>query len=144
MSQTYQFTVPGNPKGQARHRTRVVTAPGRQPLAMNYDPKEAKEWKNKVAFHALAAKIQPIVGAVSMEVHAFMPRPQRLMRKRDYDGAVFCESKPDWDNLGKGVCDALEGIAYANDSQVVDGRVIKMYHEKAGIPRTVITLSAMR
>lgn len=34
---------------------------------------------------------------------------------------------PDWDNFGKAVCDAMEGIVYVNDKQIVDGRCIKMY-----------------
>ncbi len=34
--------------------------------------------------------------------------------------------KPDWDNLGK-VTDALNGIVWEDDKQVVDGQVIKYY-----------------
>jgi Holliday junction resolvase RusA-like endonuclease len=31
----------------------------------------------------------------------------------------------DWDNLGKAVSDALNGVAYRDDNQVMDGRVTK-------------------
>lgn len=34
--------------------------------------------------------------------------------------------KPDWDNIAKLVCDALNGVAYADDSQVTAATVVKM------------------
>jgi len=38
-----------------------------------------------------------------------------------------CTIKPDWDNIGKIVCDALNGYAYKDDKQVYNGQVIKTY-----------------
>ncbi len=35
--------------------------------------------------------------------------------------------KSDWDNFNKLVCDALTGLVYEDDSQIMDGRVIKNY-----------------
>ena len=52
-------------------------------------------------------------------------------------GLIFPTKKPDWDNIGKIVCDALNGIAYKDDAQVVDGRVVKHYSE---IPHTDVTI----
>lgn len=34
--------------------------------------------------------------------------------------------KPDWDNIGKAVCDALNGVAYKDDSQASIGSVEKL------------------
>ncbi len=34
--------------------------------------------------------------------------------------------KPDWDNIAKLVCDALNGVAYNDDSQVTAATVVKM------------------
>jgi hypothetical protein len=45
----------------------------------------------------------------------------------------------DWDNYAKLVADALEGIAFANDAQVVDGRCRK--HPAAdGRPRLEVLI----
>ena len=33
----------------------------------------------------------------------------------------------DWDNLAKSVCDALEGIAFVNDKQISDARVLRRH-----------------
>ena len=141
MSTVYRFTIPGKPQGQARHRTRVVAskATGRA-FAMNYDPKESVEWKNKVAFYAEKAGVKPLLGGVVLYVYAVMPRPQRLNRRTDPEGLLPHVGKPDWDNIGKGISDALTGIAYADDAQVFAARVIKMYHEKDGVPRTHVVI----
>ena len=37
--------------------------------------------------------------------------------------------KPDWDNIGKIICDSLNKIAYHDDSAVVDAQVRKFYSE---------------
>ena len=47
--------------------------------------------------------------------------------------------KPDWDNLGKLVSDALNGIAYGDDKSVVEARVMKFYSE---LPRTEVIVTA--
>ena len=35
--------------------------------------------------------------------------------------------KPDWDNIGKIVCDALNGSAYKDDAAITDATVCKRY-----------------
>jgi len=47
-------------------------------------------------------------------------------------------TKPDEDNVNKAVKDALNGLIYKDDAQVVDFRVVKRY---AAEPATVIDLS---
>ena len=37
--------------------------------------------------------------------------------------------KPDWDNIGKIVCDSLNLVSYHDDSAVVDAQVRKFYSE---------------
>ena len=42
--------------------------------------------------------------------------------------------KPDWDNIGKLVCDALNGVAYTDDAHVVMGGVQKGCRTPYGTP----------
>jgi len=35
-------------------------------------------------------------------------------------------SKPDWDNIGKLICDALNKVAWKDDAPIIDGHVMKM------------------
>lgn len=37
--------------------------------------------------------------------------------------------KPDWDNISKNICDALNGVVYSDDKNIVDGAVHKYYSE---------------
>lgn len=49
--------------------------------------------------------------------------------------------KPDWDNLGKLVCDALNGVAYADDAQVTRAVVDKGPRKRGQGELTLITIS---
>ena len=42
-------------------------------------------------------------------------------------GEIRPTVKPDWDNIGKIISDALNGIAYKDDAQVVSCTVEKRY-----------------
>ena len=53
------------------------------------------------------------------------------------NGFIRPTKKPDTDNIAKAVLDALNGVAYYDDSQVVDLRVLKVYREK---PKIMVTL----
>ena len=43
--------------------------------------------------------------------------------------------------LGKIICDALNGIAWKDDAQIVDGRVLKHYSE---VPRTDVLIEEVQ
>lgn len=63
----------------------------------------------------------------------------KTMRKRCID-EIWHVKKPDADNLIKAVTDALNGLAYVDDSQIVYMVVQKRYGEKA---RTVIEFTEL-
>lgn len=48
-------------------------------------------------------------------------------------GNIRPTHKPDFDNVTKAVCDALNGIAYSDDSQIVDAMERKFYSEQPRI-----------
>lgn len=50
--------------------------------------------------------------------------------------------RPDWDNISKLVCDALNGIAWHDDSQIVDCHVIKEARSYA-VDRIMIEINAL-
>ena len=76
-----------------------------------------------------------------MEVCFYMPIPASWSKKkqREHIGAWHI-SKPDNDNLIKGVKDALEGVAYDNDSQVCHETSYKIYSEN---PRIEVELKEL-
>jgi len=113
-----EFTVPGIPVAQPRQRTRVANFGGRM-VAQIYTP--AKHPANE--FKAAVRNAFPKGEAVSdqplqMLLRFVFPRPASKTRKRGDNPRLPKTSKPDCDNLAKTVMDALNGIAYRDDSQV--------------------------
>lgn len=75
----------------------------------------------------LKGVVLPVSGAT---VTFVLPMPVSWSKKRKskYDGKPH-KSKPDWDNLGKALSDAI----YEDDSCVWDIRIIKIWGIKGGI-----------
>jgi Holliday junction resolvase RusA-like endonuclease len=132
----YRFTIPGKPMGQPRVRFARMGS-----FVKTYDPKEAISYKATIIQLAREVGVKPMAGPIFLAIAAYIPRPKRLCRKSDPHGEVFAECKPDWDNIGKIVSDALNGVAYADDSQITKGSVFKRYHEKGGVPHMDVTVS---
>ena len=51
--------------------------------------------------------------------------------------------KPDWDNVGKAVCDALNGIAYKDDAQITAAEVKKRW-AVGGIPKVIVEIEVKK
>ena len=75
-------------------------------------------------------------GALCLECHVYLPVPASWSyerRRAAIAGESWPAGKPDWDNLGKLVSDALNGVCYKDDAQISDGRVIKLYAVKPSL-----------
>jgi crossover junction endodeoxyribonuclease RusA len=74
-------------------------------------------WRTLVALRAQEFRDDafPLVGPVSLELRFFIPRPKSEPKSR----ATFPDRLPDCDKLVRAVFDALEGVCYRRDSQVV-------------------------
>src|SRR5690606_41336553 len=83
---------------------------------------------------------KPMEGPLCVDIDFYLPRPKRLMRKKDPAGPIPHTARPDRDNLEKATTDALKGLAWRDDSQICDGRVRKWYAEKDGVPRVEIKI----
>ncbi len=84
-----------------------------------------RQQKQLVAASARIAGAVPLSGPMKLTVHSF-----RATRRR-------C----DWDNLGKLVSDALNGVCWLDDSQVDDARVLKSVDPER--PRTEVTVEPL-
>lgn len=140
--QPYRIVVCGIPKGQPRHRAFLNKHTNRVCV---YDNPVADDWKARVIQEAELVKPDaPLEGPLSVDIAFYLPRPKSRMRKCDPDGPIPCTTKPDRDNLDKCVLDALTQIRFwLDDCQVVDGRITKAYHAKAGRPGAVIEITQL-
>ena len=137
MTNTISFTVYGEPIAQGRGRAAVVND-----KVIVYDPKKSRDYKREIK--AEAVKVKPKVpweGPVSLTVKVYKSIPKSFSRKKRelaLAGALRPTTKPDLKNVISGIEDALKGIIWRDDSQVVDfGDSGKWYSEN---PRVEVTL----
>ena len=134
------FSVPGPPKALQRARVGRVGQHARM-----YDPEANTTNKATVGWYAKQAmKDRPLLeGPLKLDIVCYIQRPKSKTRKNPRANRMLVpDTKPDWDNLGKMVSDALSGIVYADDRQIIDGRVRKEYAD-TGSPRTEVEILTM-
>lgn len=128
------ITIPGEVRGKQRPR---ATRQGRV-----FTPAETR---NAEAFVRLCAAqamgdLGPFEEPLMMTVKIDVAVPNsfsKYMQRNALDGLVLPAKKPDLDNVVKLICDALNGIAYADDKQIVTLIVSKRYAAQA---KTTVTL----
>lgn len=117
-----RFWVPGIPVAKARPRVTMIGGRARA-----YTPKKSADWEREIQKHV---RMQPLQGPLIMTIVCHLPIPKSWSKKKHaqaVSGSVFPVSKPDVDNYAKSVMDALNGIAYFDDSQVVTLTCQKQY-----------------
>jgi Holliday junction resolvase RusA-like endonuclease len=125
------FELEGKPGHKARHRSRIVFPKVGKAFIHNYPDPDTEAYEAVLAEVAALymRRRPPTENPVSLLVHSFRGVPVSWSRKDQeaaLAGVIRPTSKPDWDNYGK-ITDALNKIVWMDDSQVVDGRVIKLY-----------------
>jgi Holliday junction resolvase RusA-like endonuclease len=126
------------PKGRARFRYVAPGASGRAGFVHVYTPKQtevyetALKWKGKAAMRGRP----PLEGPLAVRIFVMLPIPKSWPAKRRNAalvGLIWPSGRPDWDNFGKILCDAMNGTIWADDGQIVRALVVKEYAEKPGI-----------
>ncbi|WP_155286078.1 RusA family crossover junction endodeoxyribonuclease [Lacticaseibacillus zhaodongensis] len=116
------ITIPGEPIGQARPR---VTRWG------TYDPPKSKAYKNLVKRYALHDYSgEPLTKPVFVGMRIYRPIQKSGSKKlhaQKESGAIRPAVKPDIDNVFKAVTDAMTGIVWVDDNQIVETRISKFY-----------------
>lgn len=130
--QEYSIIIPGDAVPQGRPR--VVRIGGR---TIAYDPPKSKAYKARVRQYAAQnAPKEPLDGAVTLGVQIFRSVPKSWSKKERaaaIAGVIQPTTKPDVSNVVKGIEDALNGIWYKDDSQIVEEHVIKQYAREPGV-----------
>ena len=122
--------IPGKPIGKQRPKFNNKTK-------NTYTPKETRDYENLVrqCYIAKYADKQPIPAKIPLKVSiiANYPITQSMPKKQVKiieNGGAFTvrpTKKPDADNISKIILDALNGLAYYDDNQVVTLRIDKCY-----------------
>lgn len=136
------FTVPGEPKGKGRPR---VGMRGKKPIM--YTPPETVAYEERIMEEALLAMDRELAakihGPVRLELRIFHPIRESWPKKKQEAaraGQMVPTMKPDADNVLKAVCDALNGVLWLDDVQVVSVGMSKRFSDT---PRLEITVTEL-
>lgn len=122
------FMIPGKPIGKARPRVNTYTHRA-------YTPPSTKAYETTVRdsyMNAAPPGERLHAGHVRVQIMAYYPIPKSWNKARKQAaiaGQTLPEVKPDLDNLAKAILDALNGLAYEDDSSVTDLTIHKRYAE---------------
>lgn len=128
-----QLTIDGVPVAKGRPRFSRYGA---------YTPKKTQEYEEyvKMCWLAKYGSIQPSEQSLEMNIVFYLPIPKSVNKKQRaemLDGRIKHTKKPDIDNLIKSVLDALNGIAYSDDSQIIKVTAVKRYAETGSTELTI-------
>lgn len=133
-----KFTIPGEPVGKARPRINTFTHKA-------YTPEKTASYESWVRMCYLQDYKDtkfPDDAQLYVHIDAFFQIPassSRVKVEKMVNGLIRPTKKPDFDNIGKAVCDALNGIAYRDDAAIVSAYITKRYEYNN--PHVTVTIS---
>ena len=130
---TIVFEVPGDPKGKGRPRfARIGT------FTKVYTDKQTLNYEEHIALMAKKAigASDPLKRPVIVCLYVRLPIPKSYSKSRAkacLEGLERPCKKPDIDNIAKSYLDAMNGIIFLDDTQVVELNVKKVYSAVSGV-----------
>jgi Holliday junction resolvase RusA-like endonuclease len=132
---TYELMIPGEPTAKQRPR---------HGKGYTYTPEKTVNYENLVKMCFMEQGYRQLLeGPIEAHITAYFGIPKSTSKKKHEKmmlGDIVPTKKPDTDNIAKIVLDALNGIAYKDDSQVARLEVIKFYDE---VPRVEVRLKSI-
>lgn len=132
-----RFFVPGKPQGKGRPR-----AAARGKFVRMYTPEKTASYESTIALAASQAMAgrPPIEGPVVASIFIALPVPASWSKKKQAQALadqLLPITKPDSDNVVKAVFDAINGVVWGDDTQVVDHVARKRYRARPGVSVTI-------
>ena len=131
----FEFEVPGEPTAKARPRffnNHAIT------------PTKTKNYETLVK-ELYYYKRGPNYGEkdIIIKITAYFGIPKSKSKKQQAlmeAGEIRPHKKPDIDNICKIICDSLNGIAYKDDSQIIEANVEKYYSQE---PKVIVLIEGV-
>ena len=124
----YEFEVPGKITGKARPRVNTIT--GRA-----YTPNNTKDYEMliKQYFKVKYPHYETLEGRIKVKIIAYFAIPKSInkeQRKEMLENNISPTKKPDIDNIIKIILDAMNKMAFKDDSQITKLEIEKVYEEE--------------
>ena len=133
MSFMVTFKVDADPVGKQRARYAK-----RGNFVQTYTPDKTRNYESLIKEAAIEAmgSSEPLETPVTLYLYIRAPIPKSLPKKRIeacLNGLEKPIKKPDASNVLKSVEDAMNGVVYKDDSQIVNIHVSKVYSSQSGV-----------
>jgi Holliday junction resolvase RusA-like endonuclease len=133
MSFMVTFKVDADPVGKQRARYAK-----RGNFVQTYTPDKTRNYESLIKEAAIEAMgtSEPLETPVTLYLYIRAPIPKSLPKKRIeacLNGLEKPIKKPDASNVLKSVEDAMNGVVYKDDSQIVNIHVSKVYSSVSGV-----------
>ncbi len=127
-----EFVVPGEPQAKGRPRFFPIRTKAGRTFGRAVTPDKTRSYETfiKELFVMAYPGFVPMEGPLSMTIEAFLgiPKSASKTKREAMEGrTIVPEKRPDLDNLMKAAADALQGLAFRNDSQIVEAAIRKRY-----------------
>lgn len=142
-----EVIVTGKPVAKGRGRVGILKGKGGKPdRGMVFTPSNTRKWEKDARTEArivmgprppLEGPLQIVVKAV-FPITAGWPAWKRALAE---EGALMHTMAPDGDNVLKAMKDALNGVVYLDDKQVVKSGVVKSFGTQALVKATIRILN---
>lgn len=130
-------------EAQPQLRPRATSIGGK---ARVYDPKKTSDFKkqvkataqNMIKNHMLEDKVQSLQDRpLGVVINTYHPMPESWSKKKKMQmRGMYKTSKPDSDNLGKPILDALNGVLWHDDAVIADLTVVKQFVDATDVYAT--------
>lgn len=124
----YEFEVPGKITGKARPRVNTIT--GRA-----YTPSNTKDYEMliKQYFKVKYPHYETLEGRIKVKIIAYFSIPKSTNKEQQKEmlkNNISPTKKPDIDNIIKIILDAMNKMAFKDDSQITKLEIEKVYAEE--------------
>lgn len=131
-----RLLIHGTPQPKQSVRFKTIKTNDGKSFSHKYQPNESVENERSIKLEVLSQLPQgfkPFTGPIRVnKLHFVFPPLKTFSKKKmkliEMGAKIYKDRKPDlMDNLNKGLFDALEGIVFLNDSQIVSSNNLEKY-----------------
>lgn len=126
-----EIRIPGAPQGKGRARSMRL----KSGQTIHYTPEKTRTYEGVIKSLAIDAMGDglPFGGPLELEIVCTYPVAASWpawKRELALAGQLAATVKPDLDNVAKAVKDALNGVVWGDDTQVIRALITKVYGER--------------
>jgi len=133
-----QIHVPGQPQGKGRARAYKIKRGRRAGKIGHFTPEKTRTYESIIRSYAMVemAGKKRFECPVAIDLQLYYEIPESWpawKREMALNGKIAPTVKPDCDNVEKAIKDALNGVVWVDDVQVVMGVKMKTYAEVGSV-----------